>query len=257
MKIEHHLPHEHLRPFIKSYLVIEAEQELVNRVLPGTSQALAFRYRGQVNYLNGAAAERLPLSVISGLRQSVRMINYLPGTGNVLVLFKEAGARMFFKDALHELFEESVALDHFTGRQELSQLEEQLAEAVDIKQRIALIDAFLLACLNGQQTDRLVAAAIEKIYAAKGLVRIQELTRALYISTDAFEKRFRRAVGATPKQFSSIVRMKALISQASHEDTLTQIALSAGYFDQAHFNKAFKLFTGQTPTRFFQSGPAW
>jgi AraC-like DNA-binding protein len=257
MEIEHHLPHELLRPFIKTYMVIETGEELVNRVLPGTSLAIAFRYKGQVNYLNSNAAEVLPLSAISGLRRSVRLINYQPGAGNILVLFKEAGAAMFFKDALHELFEESISLDHFIGQQQLSLIEEQLAEAAGNSQRFAIIEKFLLSRLNLRQADQLVAAAIERIYAVKGVVRIKDLAAALYISNDAFEKRFRRAVGASPKQFSSIVRMKTLIGKVRPEETLTQMALNAGYFDQAHFNKEFKLFTGQTPSGFFQSGAFW
>ena len=257
MEIEHRPPHELLQPFIETYMVIETDDELVNRVLPGTSLALAFRYKGQVNYLNGNAAEVLPVSAMSGLRRSVRMINYQPGTGNILVLFKEAGAAVFFKNALHELFEESIALDHFVGRQQLSLIEEQLAGSAGNIERIAIIEKLLLSRMNLCKPDQLVSSAISKINSAKGLVRMKEMAAALNISTDAFEKRFRRVVGASPKQFSSIVRMKALICKSRPEETLTQMALNAGYFDQAHFNKEFKLFTGQTPSGFFQSDAFW
>ncbi len=87
----------------------------------------------------------------------------------------------------------------------------------------------------------------------KGIVKIKELANSLYISNDVFEKRFRKIVGTTPKQFSSIVRLKSAISQKQQNQSFSDIAFNAGYFDHPHFNKDFKLFTGQTPTDFFKS----
>jgi AraC-like DNA-binding protein len=36
--------------------------------------------------------------------------------------------------------------------------------------------------------------------------------------------------------------------------SLTSAALEAGYFDQAHFNRAFRRVTGTSPQDFFRSG---
>jgi methylphosphotriester-DNA--protein-cysteine methyltransferase len=83
------------------------------------------------------------------------------------------------------------------------------------------------------------------------------LANNLCISNDAFEKRFRKAIGTSPKQFSSIIRMKSIINQKQPGQTFTDLAISSGYFDQPHFNKDFKLFTGQTPLDFFKAPPAW
>jgi methylphosphotriester-DNA--protein-cysteine methyltransferase len=111
----------------------------------------------------------------------------------------------------------------------------------------------LLSKLIRQNQDRLILAALQKIYHEKGNVKIKQLTASLFISHDAFEKRFRRIVGASPKQFSSIVRMKSIVNQKLYGQSFTEVAFSAGYFDQAHFTKDFKLFTGQTPSSFFNS----
>lgn len=257
MHIETHVPSDLLKPYIRHYLVIESADELVNRVLPGTAPVMAFRFKGRVNYLTGDKVDRTPAAAISGLRKSFRLINYTPGAGTVLVQFKEVGITAFFTQPLHELFEESISLDHFISRQTLADVEEQLAEATNNQQRIKLIETFLSAQLPGNQPDQLIAAAINKIHMGNGAVKIKELANTLYISHDAFEKRFRRAVGSSPKQFSSIVRMKAFINRSKQGQPLTRMALDAGYFDQAHFNKEFKIFTGQTPSLFFRSDSFW
>ncbi|MEX6686339.1 helix-turn-helix transcriptional regulator [Danxiaibacter flavus] len=257
MLLNTYIPAPQLRPFIKSFLVIESSDDLVNRILPGTSMAIAFRYKGQVNYLKDDAYDHLPVSTITGLRKSVRLINYQKDSANIIVVFKEAGASAFFREPLNELFEESISLDNLIPRQEILDIEDRLATAFDTPQRIAIVEAFLSSKLKAQETDKLVQTAVEKIYNTAGIIRMKELADILYISKDAFEKRFRKTVGASPKLFSSVVRMNAAIHHHKPIHTMLDIALDAGYYDQAHFNKAFKLFTGQTPLDFFKSPPSW
>lgn len=257
MKIEEHIPTDILRPYIKAYRIIESRDELVNRVVPNTSFAIAFRFKGQISYLNDADKSVLPIATFSGLRKSVRLINYAPQTSALIVLFTETGAAAFFRQPLHELFEESVSLDNFFPNPEISIIAERLAETNNNKTKIAVIEQFLYSKLLHNKPDKLVSEAIVKIYANNGLTRIRALAESLFISQDAFEKRFRKMTGTTPKQFSSIVKMKAIIRQNPASSSFLDTALENGYYDQAHFNKDFKLFTGQTPTDFFKSASYW
>ncbi len=97
MEIHDFAPGKLLKPFIKTYKIIESRYELINRVLPSTSVVMAFRYRGQVNYLKEGNREPLPGTTISGLRKSVRLINYLENSATLLVVFEEAGQQLFLK----------------------------------------------------------------------------------------------------------------------------------------------------------------
>ncbi|QNL47946.1 helix-turn-helix transcriptional regulator [Olivibacter sp. SDN3] len=257
MEIAIYTPTELLRPFIKTYKIIESREELVNRVVPSTSFAMAFRFRGQISYVNDTDKTALPIATFSGLRKSVRLINYAPKTGALIVLLKETGVSAFFKQPLHEMFEASVSLDNFFPQSEISIVEECLAETENNQTRIAIIEQFLYSKLAYHKPDPLVSEAITKIYSKNGIIRIRQLADGLYISQDAFEKRFRKVTGTTPKQFSSIVKMKAIIRQYPAPSSFLDIALENGYYDQPHFNKNFKLFTGQTPTDFFKSTSYW
>lgn len=252
MTIYSQMPTALLRPWVLSYILIDSQSARVNKVLPDTSLVMAFRYKGMLSYGSEDKKNHLPSSTLSGLRKSLREFNYSKNTGNILVLFKETGAAAFFKIPLHTVFEESVSLDNFVDHQILSNLEDKLAEAKDDTKRIELIEAFLLSELYNPKQDRLILSSLKKIYSAKGLVKIKNLAETLYISHDAFEKRFRRIVGTSPKQFSSIIRMKTITETGHQKKSLTKIALDSGYFDQPHFNRDFRLFTGQTPTEFFK-----
>lgn len=257
MTIENYIPTEQLRPFIKAYKIIESQEEVVNRVLPDSSLAIAFCYKGQISYILDKGKDTLPASAISGLRKSVRLINYFKNSATIIVLFKETGASAFFKEPLYQLFEESVSLDNFIKQHKISMIEELLSEAPNNIQKIAIVENFLLSQISNYRTDKLILAAIDKIYSVKGIVKIKELTETLFISHDAFEKHFRKIVGTSPKKFSSIVQMKSIINQNRQNKTLTDIAFEGGYFDQSHFNKNFKLFTGQAPSDFYKSSAFW
>jgi AraC-like DNA-binding protein len=253
MKIDAYIPMESLRPFVLTYLVVDCQIELVNKVLPDTSLVMAFRYKGQASYEANDGIIHLPSSLISGLRKSLRIFNYSKDTGIILVMFKETGAASFFKEPLHRLFEENVTLDNFISHQKVSIIEEQLAESKSNTQRICLIEQFLLSELYNPEPDKLVIHAIQKIHLTKGTIKMKDLADSLYISQDAFEKRFRRIVGSSPKQFSSIIRMKYITTGEQRRQKTIDTAFAAGFFDQAHFIKDFKLFTGQTPSDFFKS----
>ncbi|WP_316812734.1 helix-turn-helix transcriptional regulator [Pedobacter heparinus] len=246
-----------LRPFIKAYKIIESGDERINRVVPNTSFALAFRYRGQISYITETGKTALPAATFSGLRKSVRLISYAAQTAALIVQFEETGVTAFFRQPLHALFEESISLDNFFPPSEISIVEEGLTEATTDLTKIAIVEQFLYSKLRHSKPDKLVSEAIARIHSNHGIIKIKDLAQSLCISNDAFEKRFRKVVGATPKQFSSIVKIKTIIDQNPALSTFTEVALEHGYYDQPHFNKDFKLFTGQTPTEFFKSGLYW
>lgn len=257
MKLETHTPTISLKPFVKAYTIIESQNEITNRILPNTSFALAFRLRGQISYLNDNNKIVLPSVVFSGLKKSVRLINYAPHSAALIVLFKETAVSAFFKQPIHELFDQSIALDNFFPLSEISLVEEHLAESKNNAAKIALIEEFLLSKIIHHDSDRLISEAVAKIHIVKGNIRMKELANGLYISQDAFEKRFRKMTGATPKQFSHIVKLNAVIRESNKTDSLLDILLENGFYDQPHFNKDFKIFTGQTPTDFFKSASYW
>lgn len=256
MHIQEFLPSASLKPYIKSYKIIESVDAIVNRVVPDTSCAMAFCIKGQLSYLNHSDKDVLPTAIFSGLRTSVRLINYAPQTLSVIVLFKEMGVSAFFRPSVHELFEKSISLNILFPAKTIALFEEQLAETKTNEEKINILEQFLCSKLFQTKPDTIVSAALHKIYANHGLGRIKDLTNSLNISQDAFEKRFRKVTGTTPKQFSNIVRLKTMIRQ-NPPASFIDMALANNYYDQSHFNKDFKRFTGQMPTDFFKSASYW
>ncbi|HYG01117.1 MAG TPA: helix-turn-helix domain-containing protein [Chryseosolibacter sp.] len=251
MKFDTYIPCDILKPFVKSIVVQETTSESTYRILPDTSLVIGFQYKGRLSRLQNDTETPLSISGISGLADHARTFKNSPDIGTILVFFHEACATQFFRQPLHELFRESVSLDNFMLRSELLCLEDKLANAKTDTQRIAVVEHFLINRMTNTEPDKLVLAALTLIHKSKGTIRIKELSEQLFISQSPLEKRFRQAVGASPKKFTSIVRLKNVIQQYHSASSLTELGYETGFYDQAHFIKEFRTFTGDTPERFF------
>jgi len=184
-------------------------------------------------------------------------MRYSGETSNLLVVFKEGGLSAFSATPAHELFDLTISADNLFSINTLDEILQRLVVATTDKTRIDIMGAFLLQHLTANKQDLLIDKAIQLIQQHNGLVKIKDLAVSLHISQDPFEKRFRAQVGSTPKQYASIIRLRKLIDTFPTYSSLTEAAYEAGYFDQSHFIKDFRLFTGQAPKDFFKSSQYW
>lgn len=79
-------------------------------------------------------------------------------------------------------------------------------------------------------------------------IRPSALARAANISIRTLDRNFMRCTGLTPGEFLQITRYH-LARQAirSNAGSLSDIAVDAGYADQAHMTRDFRRFAGRTP----------
>jgi len=257
MNLRRFTPSSPLQPFIKEFLIIETDSGTDSRVIPDTTLVLSFRYKGNVLRAVSEIKDTLPASVISGIRRSARSFYYTGGTSNLLVVFKEGGITAFSNMPAHEMFDQSISSDNLFLPAEIREVLEQLADADSDSGRIGIVETFLRGKLDGDPPDPLIGHVVRLIRQQNGIVRIKDLASSLYISQDPLEKRFRTQVGSTPKQYASIIRLRNLIKKYPSYSSLTQASYDAGYFDQSHFIKDFRQFTGQAPKDFFQSSRYW
>lgn len=253
MKFDKHFPTDQLKPYIKYFVVSENELENEYKVFPSSGLVIGFQYKGQLTTINNHTENKLASAGITGITGGYKIFKNAAGTGTILVYFTETGFSHFASHPAHELFNLSLSLDNIFDRKSLAEVEEKLAIATNDKERIRIVQQFLVSQLKNMETDKLIVEAVKLIYQSKGAIRIKELNEKLFISQSPFEKRFRKVVGTTAKKFASIVRFNAVLDKLDKTKSLTQICYENNFFDQAHFIKDFKQFTGDTPENFKRS----
>lgn len=79
-------------------------------------------------------------------------------------------------------------------------------------------------------------------------IRVDDLARICGLSPSYFSKAFKRSLGSTPGSYINGMRCRlAQRLMATSDAPLSQIAISCGFYDQAHLCKIFRALTGQTP----------
>ena len=274
MVIKQFAPSAALAPFIRGYEIIETRDAVTRTLLPDTCVIIGFRYAGSSTLLNGDArygdtgSDRarsdnggmprdsgtprapLPNICVTGLRTSVREMHTAANSGIILAKFRAAGAAPFFTEPLHHLFGATCPLTEVDD--DTATRIRAIVNAATDDERVAQVEQFLLTRHRPTEPSALVSDALRAIAAAAGAIRVRTLARDLGISQDALEKHFRRIVGASPKQFATIVRLRQAVDLSRQSPSLTALALDAGYYDQSHFIRDFRAITGDAPGHFFQ-----
>ena len=242
-----------LAPYVRGFTVVETDLEASRTLIPESGVVMGLRYRGAARQTEDDRTTLLPDGVLTGIRTTARLMRTAAGGGIVLTNFTELGASAFFPQPMHELAFATLGLDALVRHSELDRVSAQVMAAHHTAERIASIEAFLLSRISEAPPDPLISAAVRAIRNATATVRIGELANRFGLSRDRFEKRFRRAVGLSPKQLASSLRLQRAIALHRAGISLSRVALDAGYFDQSHFIREFRACTGVAPRQFFQA----
>jgi AraC-like DNA-binding protein len=242
-------PSPKLASFVREIMIVEVEQETTRLRLPEPGFVLGIRYGG-VAHIGDRA---LPDLTLTGMSTHAWPMRTSAGGRIAMVRFHPGGAAPFFANPLHLVFGKSVALDSvLPHRADLDRVHTRVVEAKNDRERVSALEDLLLHRFERSNEDVLVTKAVRLITESRGHIQVQALVRQLAISQDPLEKRFRRIVGASPKQLASMIRLRHAIDGYRPGVSFTQLALDAGYFDQAHFNHHFRAVTGVSPRSFFK-----
>jgi AraC-like DNA-binding protein len=170
-------------------------------------------------------------------------------TGTIIIEFNPLGAYRFFSFSYADVKNQIVALPDLIG-QPAEDLESRLAEAGSPEMKLQLLQHFLIKQLEKSAADPIYDFCIQRISHSKGLITVSELERKTGYSARWLNKKFTEHLGTGPKNLSEIVRFKEF-----YQDYSTGIKMGKFksymydyYYDQSHFIRAFKRFTGFIPS---------
>ncbi len=252
-------PDPRLRPWVHCYFLVEpdplrapAMDEPPELLIPDGHSEIVFN-------LGTSGYERWPVE--DRTRRTLMRSSYLIGGRSHSVLTRNtgpvrlAGAKLDPR-ALHRLIsiplsdfrDTTLALPELNDRG-LRELEDALANARCAATMKHLLDAFFLRTIAGLQPGHAATQhLLYELQRTRGQLSILEWARSHRLDVRTLERRFSAAVGMTPKRYARIVRFKH-----SYHRLLAVRHKSAagphldGFYDQSHFNREFRFFTGAAP----------
>jgi len=244
-----------LARFVECFWILEGEGAPAARpeaIFPDGSSELILNFGEPFRQVcPDGSREPQPRSFLAGQLRGPLWVEPPARAGVFGVRFRPGGAPAFFPLPQHELAGRILALDVLWARSAAREVEEINVDAGG--GRVEAVERFLLAALRrGPPPDPVVEAAIESILSAGGALPVESLAAGIGISARHLERRFRERVGLGAKLFSRIIRFQGVwqaIRRGDH-DRWISIALDGGYYDQAHFIREFKEFSGETPSSY-------
>jgi AraC-like DNA-binding protein len=191
----------------------------------------------------GFAGERLPQCFVFG---QARRFGQLQGRGPfrmIGVTFQPTALKTVFGINAHELTDQHTDIANIVK----TSLSDQLPGCRTGRQQLSFLSAFLLKQVRRQENEH------QKLnYALDALQQGAKLPRVLqdlHLSERSLERLFLTYVGITPILYARICRFQASLGllRQGKARSLTDIAYTLGYFDQSHFIRDFKLFSGASP----------
>ena len=141
------------------------------------------------------------------------------------------------------------------GFKALAGLHETLA-MLGTDKRCTTAAEFFRSQKGAMPQDHPVDAAIDLIFNSHGTSSISEIASRTGFTERHIEQLFNRHVGLTPKFLARIVRFSRIFQLISDEQPdWGDVVFQSGFYDQSHFIRNFKAFTGEEPSRYMFSRP--
>lgn len=249
-------PRAPLRPFIKQLWVSDSGGQPAGtreHVLPTGQMHLVFRLSGPPLkvFRDGAdlAGSTIAGPVVGGARASFYVKDVGAPVLSAGVQLLPGAAQALFGVSAAELSGRHTPLSELWGAQADSVLQ-QLAEQPDPVQQLMRLESLLAARLP--RVHGLHPGVAEVLGKFAHVARVEDMVRESRYSHRGFIALFRQATGLSPKRYARLMRFQHLMAalRAAPGDSLSELALDAGYSDQAHMNREFREFAGITPLQY-------
>jgi AraC-like DNA-binding protein len=177
---------------------------------------------------------------------------YLENSGRTEILgikLKPSAITHLFGVPMKSTTDTVVELRKALGRK-ASPLEKALREADGAHRAAIANDIFEKLCFN-YPASHPVDQALQMIFARKGMIAVADICKELSVSERYVEKLFQNYVGLSPKFFARIIRFSHIFQLIKDKDPdWAAVVFEAGYYDQSHFIRNFKAFTGEDPSEY-------
>ncbi len=253
-------PHIDLKSLVSCYWTLEVPKQSEpqkQRIVPDGCVEMAFILGDDIKrYTSEKEFIIQPRAMVLG--QTIEPF-YIEPTGFVntfAVRFYPYGFANFISDPINNLVDKETPIDQLFEKGTADNLEQKIIEAENTEQRISIIEKFLLERFNDEKTiNRIVKSTVDSLLSTNGSISINSILKDKLSKRRQLERNFKKQIGVSPKQLGKVIRLQTALKMLldPKSENLTVISYKSEYFDQAHFIKDFREFTGTNPKEFINN----
>lgn len=248
MNYYQHEPEGELATIVKWFWMIESEDRdtIEQKIIPDGYPEVVFHSGDPYKINISGHWEQQGNRLLAG---QIRKFFHLRNTGKsrmFAIKLQPWTVGTLFQANAADLLDQVIDLPQVSPWNEISEV---ACDPGSFEQKCDLIGKKLIG-IEPHFSDQL-KKAIELIIEQNGLLNIGDITTKTATTERTLERLFKIHVGLSPKRFCRIVR-HAFIFRIVNEKpkNWAEVAYRAGYYDQTHFIKNFKEFTGEDPSKY-------
>jgi AraC-like DNA-binding protein len=245
-------PDPALRHLIDCYWIIESMDTEVHeqKIIPDGFTELIFHYGDA--YVSQLHDDRQTQArnLLAGQISNYFYLNNTGISGIVAVKLKPAALTQLFNIDMSSYTDKIVDIARLNDERllKLSKLIVPFAEEEVVK---TIFDGYFMKLITSATTSP-VTAAIDLVFKTNGMAPVKDLAIIAGVGERQLERLFKKYVGLSPKYYARIIRFNYIFKLIqAYETSWADIVYQAGYYDQSHFIRNFKAFTGEDPSSYF------
>lgn len=260
MEYQTYKPHPDLDSLVSCYWTLEvpaSPDAKKQRIVPDGCIEMAFILGDDVmRYTSETDFVIQPRAMVLG---QITKPFYIEPTGYVYtfaIRFFPYGFSCFIESPIESLVDKETPIGELFGATTAKEFEQSIIQASSVAERIEITESFLLSHLLSKDTiDKVVKMTIEALLLTNGSAPIITILKGDQSKRRQLERKFSKQIGVSPKQLGKVIRMQTALKMLldQKKNSFTSIAYESGYYDQAHFIKDFREFTGTSPKEFLGS----
>ena len=250
-------PHPMLRPYVAKMSVFESSGRLPDLdkklIVPNANFKLTLTcYNGIVAKIGDKIFNQSEHELsLSGLIDAPVILNPQDDsqTATIIIEFNPVGAYRLFHLSYVDIKNQIVEVSDLFGSR-VTELKSRLAEASTLQLKLQLLQSFLIKQLERTSQDLIYDYCIDRISTSAGMTSVAQLEKETGYSSRWLQTKFSEHLGTGPKNLAEVIRFKEFYQVYSTGIKLHSLKdhIYQYYHDQSHFIRAFKRFTGFTPT---------
>jgi len=238
--------------FVKCYWSLSAQPESHTELVYPTGRIqIIFHYGKPFTEISPSGIEnRQPQFALCGQMTTYNHVRADNNCGMIGVVLQTHSAARILGFPLCEATGETVNLADVM--RDWKNFSDKFYRCNDDISRVCVIEKFLLSRCRFHKNfhDSFVESCIDEIEKSKGLYLPLKSTEVYTLSERSMQRIFKERTGLSPKKYADIIRFQHAVEFIGKTEKLTTAAYETGFYDQAHFVKEFKRFTGLSPSEF-------
>jgi len=235
---------------------------LYEKILPQNNVELMFNLRKPFGVPNRPPADRqFKRAWVAGMQREWLTVTpqYDPSEPSYLLSIRmpPLGAYRLLGMPLGSVAQNVFELDEVLG-DAIAAVHQRLGDCEDAAEQFAVLCDFARSRLARSRVKLRADAqiAVDLLTRTQGTERIEAICRSMSVSRKHLTELFDAHIGLTPKTYARMFRFRRVVDLVQRGQGLdwTRIAMSCGYYDQAHFNHEFREFSGMSPGEYAAAG---